>query len=95
VVINRAASGRYPTSWCGVVKQKAQFSFVRSGRFPRVDAGCDAWRKAQAIARIAVANASDILPTDVLWYHADYVAPKWRNNLRRVEKIGAHIFYRA
>ena len=27
VVINRAASGRYPSDWCGVVKQKAQFSF--------------------------------------------------------------------
>ena len=95
VVINRAASGRYPSSWCAVVKQKAQFSFVRAGRFPRIDPACVAWRKAQAIARIAVANASDMLPTDVLWYHADYVAPKWRNNLRRVEKIGAHIFYRA
>ena len=95
VVINRAASGQYPTSWCGVVKQKAQFSFVRGGRFPHIDAACDAWRKAQAITRIAIANAGDILPTDVLWYHADYVAPKWRNNLVRVEKIGAHIFYRA
>ena len=95
VVINRAASGRYPTSWCGVVKQKAQFSFVRAGRFPRIDPGCTAWRKARAIARIAVANARESLTTDVLWYHADYVAPKWRNNLRRVEKIGAHIFYRA
>ncbi len=95
VVINRAASGLYPASWCGVVKQKAQFSFVRSGRFPHIDPACQAWRKAQAITRIAVANVSQILPTDVLWYHADYVAPKWRNNLRRVEKIGAHIFYRA
>lgn len=95
VVINRAASGRYPTSWCGVVKQKAQFSFVRGGRFPHINAACEAWRKAQAIARIAVTNATDVLPTDVLWYHADYVAPKWRNNLVRVEKIGAHIFYRA
>ena len=95
VVINRAASGQYPTNWCGVVKQKAQFSFVRAGRFPRIDPACAAWRKAQAIARIAVANATASLPTDVLWYHADYVAPKWRNNLRRVEKIGAHIFYRA
>ena len=95
VVINRAASGRYPTNWCGVVKQKAQFSFVQGGRFPHVDAGCAAWRKAQAITRIAVANVSQILPTDVLWYHADYVAPKWRNNLVMVEKIGAHIFYRA
>jgi len=95
VVINRSASGLYPTSFCAVVKQKAQFSFVRAGRFPHIDPACAAWRKARAIARIAVANATQSLSTDVLWYHADYVAPKWRNNLRRVEKIGAHIFYRA
>ena len=95
VVINRAASGRYPNNWCAVVKQKAQFSFVRSGRFPRIDPACAAWRKAQSIARIAVANASASLPTDVLWYHADYVAPSWGRRLTRVDKIGAHIFYRS
>ena len=95
VVMNRAKSGRYPASWCGVVKQKSQFSFVRSGRFPRIDTGCEAWRKAQAITRIAVLGLTSSLPSDVLWYHADYVTPKWRYNLRRVEKIGAHIFYRA
>jgi spore germination cell wall hydrolase CwlJ-like protein len=95
VVINRAASGRYPTNWCAVVKQKAQFSFVRAGQFPRIDPACAAWRKAQAIARIAVVNASASLPSDVLWYHADYVAPSWGRRLTRVEKIGAHIFYRA
>lgn len=95
VVINRTKSGLYPTSMCGVVKQKAQFSFVRGGRFPRIDAGCQAWRKAQAIARIAEASMAKVLPADVLWYHADYVAPGWGRRLARVEKIGAHIFYRA
>lgn len=95
VVINRAASGRYPTTMCAVVKQKAHFSFVRAGQFPRIDPACQAWRKAQAIARIAVANATASLPTDVLWYHADYVAPVWGKRLQRVDKIGAHIFYRA
>ena len=95
VVINRARSGRYPATWCGVVKQKAQFSFVRGGRFPRVDVSCDAWRKAQAIARIAALNLTSAVDRDVLWYHADYVAPRWRNNLQRAEKIGAHIFYRS
>lgn len=95
VVINRANSGRYPTNWCAVVKQKAQFSFVRDGRFPRIDAGCDAWRKARAIARIAAAKMAQVLPADVLWYHADYVAPSWGRRLARVDKIGAHIFYRA
>ena len=95
VVINRARSGRYPSTLCAVVKQKAQFSFVRAGQFPRIDAGCAAWRKAQSIARIAAAEAAKVIPTDVLWYHADYVAPSWGRRLARVDKIGAHIFYRA
>jgi N-acetylmuramoyl-L-alanine amidase len=95
VVINRARSGRYPTSWCGVVKQKAQFSFVRGGRFPHVNTASDAWRKAEAIARIAALNLTSAVSSDVLWYHADYVAPRWRNNLQRAEQIGAHIFYRS
>ena len=95
VVLNRAASGQYPTSLCGVVKQKAQFSFVRAGRFPRHDPNCDGWRKAQAIARIATKKLSSTVPTSVLWYHANYVGPSWRLNLKKVNKIGAHIFYRA
>ena len=95
VVINRARSGLYPASWCGVVRQKAQFSFVRNGRFPRIDSAGAAWRKAQAIARIASANLAQALPGNVLWYHADYVAPSWGRRLTKVEKIGAHIFYRA
>ncbi len=96
VVMNRAQSGQYPTSLCGVVKQKAQFSFVRGGgRFPAVDAGCEAWARAQAIARIALQQKAVALPSDVLWYHADYVAPSWGGRLTRVDKIGAHIFYRA
>lgn len=95
VVINRARSGQYPSTWCGVVKQRAQFSFVHNGRFPYIKADCEQWKKAQAIARIAALNLTSALPTDVLWYHADYVAPKWRSNLTKVSKIGAHIFYRA
>lgn len=95
VIMNRAASGKYPTSWCGVVKQPWQFSFVRNGRFPSVDEGSAAWRKALGITRLAVANAVTSVPTDCLWYHADYVAPSWGQRLTRVEKIGAHIFYRS
>ncbi len=95
VVMNRAASGKYPPSWCATVKQSWQFSFVRNGRFPAVDYGSDSWRKAQAITRLAVSNAVPTLSNDVLWYHADYVAPSWGRRLTRVEKIGTHIFYRA
>jgi hypothetical protein len=95
VIMNRAASGKYPTSWCGVVKQPWQFSFVRNGRFPSVDESSASWRKALGVTRLAVANAVQSVPTDCLWYHADYVAPSWGRRLTRVDKIGAHIFYRS
>lgn len=95
VILNRAQSDRYPSSWCGVVKQPWQFSFVRGGRFPPVDEGSDAWRRARAIARIAAARIASQVDEDVLWYHADYVSPSWGRRLTRVSKIGAHIFYRS
>jgi N-acetylmuramoyl-L-alanine amidase len=95
VVMNRAASGRYPPSWCETVRQHAQFSFVRHGQFPVVDTASAAWARAEAVARLAAANVVPSVSTDVLWYHADYVAPAWRRNLTEVQKIGAHIFYRA
>ena len=97
VIMNRAASGKYPTSWCGVVKQPWQFSFVnpRSGYMPSVDQTSAAWRNALGVTRLAVANAIESVPRDCLWYHADYVAPSWGRNLTRVEQIGAHIFYRS
>ena len=94
VVMNRAASGKYPTSWCEVVKQPWQFSFVRNRSWPAIrDIG--SWQKAVGVARIAMNNAAESVPTDVLWYHADYVAPSWGRRLTQVDKIGVHIFYRA
>ncbi|MFL6763920.1 MAG: cell wall hydrolase [Sphingomicrobium sp.] len=95
VVMNRAASGRYPPDWCSVVKQPAQFSFVRHGEFPYVDTGSAAWQRAEAVAELAAANVVPSVGSDVLWYHADYVAPSWGHRLNMAEKIGAHIFYRA
>ena len=95
VVMNRAASGKYPTTWCGVVKQPAQFSFVRHGQFPRIDTASVAWARAQGVARLAMANVVPSVGTDVLWYHANYVSPSWGRRLNMAQRIGAHIFYRA
>jgi spore germination cell wall hydrolase CwlJ-like protein len=94
VVLNRVASGRYPDSICEVVKQPAQFSFVRNGAFPPIDKGSAAWRKAMAVAQIAAENPADGLTSDVLWYHANCVAPSWGHRLARATQIGTHIFYR-
>ena len=94
VVLNRARSGRYPATWCGVVTQHAQFSFVRGGVIPAANRTSDAWRRAVAIARLAQQGANRMLASNVLWYHANYVSPSWGRRLARTSVIGAHIFYR-
>jgi len=95
VIMNRAASGKYPPSWCDTVKQPWQFSFVRNYQFPYTDKNSAAWRKAVAITRLATNNVVQSVAGDVLWYHADYVSPSWGRRLTRFDKIGTHIFYRA
>jgi len=94
VVLNRARSGRYPATWCGVVTQRAQFSFVHGGVIPAANRGSEAWRRAVAIARIAQQGSNRMLAPNVLWYHANYVSPAWGRRLARSSVIGAHIFYR-
>lgn len=94
VVLNRANAEQYPENWCEVVKQSKQFSFVQNRRFPKVT-DMESWEKAEAVARIAIEDAYEIVPEGVLWYHADYVAPVWRHNLSQVAKVGVHIFYEA
>lgn len=93
VVMNRAASGRYPATLCAVVVQRAQFSFVRRGIIPRADRASDAWRKAVAISRIAQQRTTRLLADNVLWYHANYVSPSWGRRLARSAQIGLHVFY--
>src|SRR3569623_107391 len=56
VVINRAKSDLYPDSYCDVIRQPAQFSFVHHGRIPAADASSAAWQRAVAIAEIAQQN---------------------------------------
>lgn len=94
VVLNRVASERYPDTICEVVEQPMQFSFVNAtGRIPGADRSSEAWSKAVAIARIALAGTARAVDSDVLWYHADYVSPSWGRRLARQDRIGLHIFY--
>ena len=93
VVLNRAGSGRFPRTVCGVVKQPSQFSFVRGGRFPPIPRASAAWRKAVAVAHIAREELADGAAPRALFFHARYVSPGWRK-LTRVATVGNHIFYR-
>jgi spore germination cell wall hydrolase CwlJ-like protein len=93
VILNRAASGVYPSTICGVVTQPAQFSFIRGGKFPALDKKNPLWHRSQAIAEIARKRLATQIAPNVLWYHANYVAPSWGRRLTRFAQIGTHIFY--
>lgn len=92
VVINRAKSGRFPKSLCGVVYQPRQFSFVRGRSMPYINKAGQQWKNAVAITQIAMDNSWKSNVEGALFFHAKYVSPGWK--LRRVAQIDNHIFYR-
>jgi hypothetical protein len=99
VVLNRVRSGIYPTTICGVVYQDrerpfaCQFSFACEGKSLRVEEpGC--WATATRIADAVVKGTNyDPKLASAINYHAAYVRPFWASTLKRLDRIGLHIFY--
>ena len=94
VVVNRAEARQFPSSYCGVVYQRAQFSFIKGGNMPRIKRGSAAWQRAKKIARIAHEGMWDSQAGDSLYFHASYVNPKWNRKKIARATINTHIFYR-
>ena len=93
VIANRAKSGgRFPPSYCGVLFQRGQFSFVHGHSWPTVPRSSRQWQTAVAIAKIVDQDLKDSEVGNALFFHARYVSPGWR--LKRVAAIGNHVFYR-
>lgn len=99
VILNRVKAPDYPKSICGVVYQgsgtrnSCQFSFACDGLPDDVNQP-DAWAHAKAIAQRAINNDPAVAMMGAATnYHADYVKPRWAKTMRRLAKIGHHIFY--
>ena len=93
VIANRANSkGRFPGSYCGVLFQRSQFSFIRGRALPSVPRASKQWKTAVAVARIVDRDLHDTAADAALFFHAKRVSPRWR--LKRVASIGNHVFYR-
>lgn len=100
VTLNRVESGKFPDSVCGVVYQKNKFMEKIVCQFSWY---CDRIHRTRPINRQSYDESYTVakkvllegfrLPSleDSLYYHADYVNPNWR--LKRITKIGNHIFY--
>lgn len=92
VIVARAKSGRFPASYCGVVYQRSQFSFIQGHGMPAINKAGRAWTEAARIARIAHEGSWKSPVEGALFFHAARVSPNW--HLTRVARIDNHIFYR-
>ena len=99
VILNRVRNPTYPNTVCGVVYQnenwrnRCQFSFACDGIKDRIRSPKH-WDMAEEIA--LATTAGKIWLTEVgsaTHYHATYVRPPWAKRMRKVGKIGLHLFY--
>ncbi|MBM3519393.1 MAG: cell wall hydrolase, partial [Alphaproteobacteria bacterium] len=99
VILNRTKNPDFPKTICGVVYQgsgsrnSCQFSFACDG-LPDEVRQPKAWENSKRIAKMALdGNQSVPAVGTATNYHADYVNPKWSKSMKRLIKIGHHIFY--
>jgi hypothetical protein len=100
VVVNRVFSGYYPEDVCETVYQNAhrylacQFTFACEGKKLIVN-DQDSWARATRISHEMLDGK--------LWlnevgkathYHAYWVKPSWVSEMRTIQRIGVHTFYR-
>lgn len=101
VTINRANHPDFPKDICQVVYQKNYFYERTVCQFSWY---CDAVHKNRPVNPAAFNESYEVAKKvllenfrltgmkEALYYHADYVNPKW--NKEKVGKIGRHIFYK-
>jgi spore germination cell wall hydrolase CwlJ-like protein len=100
VVLNRAFSGYYPTTVCGVVYQNkyrhfaCQFTFACDNNADVIREP-DMWERAKKIAK-AMLDGQIWLPEvgKSTHYHAYWVRPSWVSEMKKMYKFGVHTFYR-
>jgi spore germination cell wall hydrolase CwlJ-like protein len=95
VTLNRQSTGRWGHDICSVVMSPSQFSWTLEPWKKWVHPKGKLWDESMRIAE-QVLDDGVRLPFlhDSLYFHADYVQPKWRLQKIQVAQIGAHIFYR-
>jgi len=93
VILNRAEQRQKPVK--DIILQPFQFSWANQGRRPQI-------KDYQALEQCAVA-VRDALDERMMGktlngadhYRATYVNPTWDDGMKKIAKIGNHVFYRS
>ena len=101
VTLNRVASGKFPTTICGVVYQKnviyqkviCQYSWVCEDNYKIKAIHTPSWRECEEVAKKVLFEGFR-LPSleNAMFYHASYIKPGWRNE--KLAVLGRHVFYK-
>lgn len=100
VTLNRVNSDKFPKDICSVVYQKTrftekvvcQFSWYCDSKHRNRPINDEAYNESYKVAKMVFLEDFKLESIDkALYYHADYVSPNWK--LKRITKIGTHIFY--
>ena len=88
VTLNRTETKGYPSTICGVVYQKSQFSWTKG--YKKVKVNEVQWKKAEEAALSALMERD--FSFKATHFHNKTVNPRWK--LRKVATIANHTFYR-
>jgi len=100
VTLNRVESGKFPREICAVVYQRnvfmekvvCQFSWYCDRDLQKKPENDPNYDESYKVAKMVfVENFRLESLKEALYYHADYINPNWK--LKRITKIGNHIFY--
>ena len=98
VVLNRVRHAAFPGTICGVVYQGAerktgcQFTFTCDGSLQRKISDA-AWGRARLVADRALSGEVDETVGLATHYHTDWVYPYWSPKLRKLARVGTHLFF--
>lgn len=95
VTINRLHTGRWGKSICAVVMSPYQFSWTLENWQRWTTPKGKHWEESIKLANeVLQGGVRLVYLRDALYFHADYVNPRWNREKEKVIQIGAHIFYK-
>jgi len=102
VIENRKEHQNYPGTYCGIINQRKQFSYV-SLRKPDVESIEQRLKASDRVAYMQVSEVADsmlegrfesVLPSNVLHYATTKISNAWTKTKKVYATIGNHRFYK-
>lgn len=94
VTLNRMNNVSYPDTVCKVVMDPYQFSWANDRKIRWTRPKGAAWDEAIEISEDVILRGKRVAGLEhALFYHANYVRPRWRDPKSKIAQVGNHIFY--